>query len=492
MSILEETKARGQENEASDVIVAEKTAMTVDDKPVLEYSEVSGFATSADLTPSGEAEIRPEAKPAALNEERYYAPPKKSRKGIFVLATLIIFAGLGAAAYSLGVFGNVIGLGLSGMENVTEPPENAEIPVFIPLDPAEFADAVEDELVVVPDETGLELSDGENTAETAAVSRNYYTQVPNVSEFYANAAQDESYIYFLKGGGSTGVHSDLMRMKISNGKTEPVPNANEVSMRIYSFALWRQNIITCEFNSEKNGFAFYRVPKSGEDAQLLFEHASYAIMNAYDNKIFMLFSKEGKLGIFDPETDTQPAFIDLLSDKTDTVCQPEFSVVDGYLYYGVMYDGENPENRYMRYLRRSLYTGEETVLLDSGEYGLHEIIYPCWDSAGNAYYKKDSYDESDSGTGDLTVQKSGGPPESFRIDGQYMTLLAITDEYLIAIPTHTIMESKYVLQKYSLDDFTLQLEAEIGRVPYSITKDYLISVDGVHKIFDFSFTAFDK
>lgn len=476
--ILEETKELEQQCRASadtDSCAGKDAASGDGFKPVLEYSEESASVNFAEVV---ETRFEPTAPKIIVKKQ-----PKKRYRGVIVVAVLIIFAGLGAAAYSFDIFGEVIGFKGLRIENVTELPVDANPPAFVPLDPAEFAEVIEDALVVVPDETGLEFpAKGGNAAEAAAASKNYYTQTPNISKFYTHAAQDESYIYFLKYKSTADKLTDLMRMKISNGKTEPVPNANETSESIYSFTLFKKNIITCEFKRNTQTYAFYRVPKAFEDAQLLFEQDSPAFMNVHDNKIFMLFALSQKLGVFDPETDTQPAFIDMSIDDENARYLPEFSVMNGYIYYGVLYG----EGERMEYLRRSLYTGEVVTMLDSNELGGAQIWNPCWDGEGVAYYGEF---EPETGIYSLIALKNGDSPEtlcSFGFGGMISPPVTLNDGFLVAAA------SPDTLCKYGKGDFLLELETAVPSLPYAVTKDFLIAPDGIYRIHDFSFIPLDK
>lgn len=451
--IYEEATELEQKNEAS----AEESA------PVLEYVEI------------------PPAK--AETELKVTLVKKKNRKGgVIALVAVVVLAGIGAAAYGLGIFGDVSGIGFEGLgiKNITEPPEGAEIPEFSPIDPAEFltASISNGDYIVVPDETGLELPPNENGARVTPEPQNFYPQTPNVSSFFTRAAQDESYVYFLQDPPSDKYELyDLMRMRISTGKTEPMPNANENSKSIYSFTLLEQNIITCEYRQDTDTFAFYRVPKSGEDAQLLFDSASPAFMNVHDNKIFMLFVEEKRLGVFDLKTDTQPSFISLELEDNTAHCLPRFSVINGYLYYGIWRD----EGESMAYLRRSLYTGETVTLLSSEPGGA--IWNPCWDNEGNAYYAQ--YDSEAMEFG-LATRKSGGESaliSSFDFDGAW-PLIAFKDEYIVAAAP------RGEIRQYDRADFSIELESVAEELPFAATKDFLVATDGVYRLFDFGFIPF--
>lgn len=478
-----EQKDKTRDSAGSDTVVT--GALDVVPAPPLEYTkEPEQKNKTSDGLSSGSVEAATSAagegtKQPSVSVEISYSPPKrkKSRKGVIALAVLIILAGAAASAYSFGILGGIISYGSLRMKNITEPPVGAELPVFSPADPAEYTVTTSDELEVVPDETGLESPDmDEISAETPLILRNHYTQTLNVSRFYTDAAQDESYVYYLKSPSAGGKFSDLMRMKILNGKSEPVPNANEVNERIYSFTLFGRNIITCEYRNESGTYAFFRVPKSGEDAQMLFEYDSPAYMNVHDNKIFMLFASSRKLGIFDPETDTQPALIELGEIEDDVECLPTFSVMNGYLYYGISYNG----GKSTRYLRRSLYTGETAIMLDSGVSDNIAILNPCWDEEGGAYYAQF---DPDTKAYSLIARKSEGSPEilsSFDLDGEDFPLIALKDEFVIA------MAASGTLCKYERDDFTIELDAETQNYPYAVTKDYLITADGIYRISDFS------
>lgn len=462
--IYEETAKLEQKDEASagaGPVLAETAAPAGESAPVLEYEEIPLIKAETEL--------------------KVKLVKKKNRKGgVAVLAVVVVLAGIGAAAYRLGAFGDMAGLGFEGLgiENVTGPPEGAEIPQFSPIDPAEFLSDPNGDFIVVPDETGLELPTFESAPQLAPEPQNFYTQTPNVSGFFTRAAQDESYVYFLQGpaAGKYGLY-DLMRMRTSTGKAELMPNANENSKSIYSFTLLGQNIITCEHRESTDTFAFYRVPKSGEDAQLLFETDSPAFMNVHDNKIFMLFVEEQTFGVFDIKTDTQPSYISLKLEDDTAHYLPQFSVINGYLYFGIWYD----EGESMSYLRRSLYTGETVTLLSSG--AGDAIWNPCWDNEGNAYYAQF---DSDAMEFSFAAYKSGGEPQlisTFDFDGTW-PLITLKDAFIVAAA------SREELRQYGRDDFSVELEAAADELPFAATKDFLVAHDGVYRLFDLEFIPF--
>lgn len=459
--MIEETKELEQENEDVAVSDAQEDADEVlnlsEPLPELVYTEVF--------------------------EENRSVPRKKRRRGLVTFVILAVFAVLGTIAFGLELLNAPQ---IQQLQNATELPEGAVVPVFTPINPTEFLAAASDELIVVPDETGLELPpDNEMSASAPVTPQNHYVQTPNVSEFYARAAQDESYVYFLKRVPSADKFglNDLMRMKISNGKTEPVTNANEISGSIYSFTLWGQNMITCEFNRNTKTFAFYRVPKTFEDAQLLFEQDFPALMNVYDNKIFMFFSASQKLGVFDPETDKQPSFIDMSLGNENESYLPEFSVVNGYLYYGIWYS----EDEHAEYFRRSLFTGETVMLLASNGGDGSRILNLCWDEVGNAYYWLLEH-ETDTFIYSLAVVKNEAASEILSTfesyDGNISPTVALKDEFLV------VASVPGAIYKYDRYDYSLELEAAVKEPPYAVTKDFLIAPDGIYRIFDLNFTSF--
>lgn len=453
---------------------------------------------ATELEQKNTAEIAQEAAPALEYEEIFEPAPasnsqtefkvqvvrKKSRAGgIMVLATLIAVAGFSASVYMLEASESTSGLAGLGVQNITDIPQGAVVPAFRPIDPLEFTAAHDDDSITVPDETGLELPAFGHGPQVAPERINYTIQQPHVSAFFARAAQDETYVYFLQDPVATTYSLyNLKRANPSTGKTEPAINSS--SQNIYSFALYGYNIITCEYKPATDSFAFYRNPKSGEHAQMLFETASPAYMNVFDDKLFLLFVEEQALGVFDFAADTEPSYIALEPLAETTHYFPQFSVINGYLYYGVWHDTDADGQAQQDYFRRSLYTGE-TIMLLNAEYG-NSIWNPCWDADGTAYYLQHDAEAMEF---NIAAIKDGGSPQiisAVNHNQNWPQLLAFKDEFLIAaLPTD-------ILRQYALTDFSIKLEVAVESQPFAVTKDYLVTNDGLYRLFDFGFISYSS
>ena len=159
----------------------------------------------------------------------------------------------------------------------------------------------------------------------------------HISEFYSRAQSDNEHLYILQ--PTKDPLEDITRsglIRIAHG-TESVERifAPGTLNAILSFALHEDYIYFCAYlNTDYCGY--YRIPKSGGVAEFLFLEEFSNIVN-YNDSLYMLFAESGDLGIYSPESDSEPMRYSVCTQQ-QLADMPEFckdfSVYENELYFG--------------------------------------------------------------------------------------------------------------------------------------------------------------
>jgi len=439
-----------------------------------------------DITPT-QKQPGAEAKPES-------PPKKKKHTALAVVLVVLIVAGILAAGSHYLDFHVAEAIGfLQGRlvtEDVTTPPGGADIPAFAPVSPTAPVMEATGELEAPGDEEEDENpEDQEEERIPLQVSRvNFYNAFANVNPFYTRAAQDQNYVWFLPAGD---IHpftqrTDLMYVNPDNPEPLPVPNLWPGTGSIYSFVLFNDGIVVCAKRPEIEGYGFYRADKAGMDEpELLFTKNEPAYMKVYRGAVYALFPNEKQLTEFDPESGNAPRIRNMPIESLNGLFAeylPEFSIVDGYIYYGLSYrNGQNIE-----YERRALNLAEKISAFSPSTLGETWTVGPVWDTDGGVYYGRYDYD---AGTYAVKTAKPDGTVSEiarFEISRGIPPLLAgVGFKSLVAE-----IDGRTYSRK-SFGTLEPEQEAVLHSRPYAVTRDYMIAGDGLYRLSDLSFIAFE-
>ena len=473
--------------------------------------------TTAEKQPDREAQPEPRAQPdiqlkpgtyakqaEPFHPEIEYKPKlpikKKKHAGLAVLLVLLAVAGLAVAGLAVAgsyYLGSNFGQTLDFLQNqlvtedVTTPPPGADIPAFAPVEPtAPVMEAPEE----MEEPGGGEEDDLPEPQEQERiplqVSRvNYYNDFAVVNPFYTRAAQDQNYVWFLPAGD---IHpftqlNDLMCADPDRPEPLPAPNLWPGSGSIYSFVLYNDGIVVCAKRPDIEGYGFYRADKAGiDEPKLLFERNEPAYMRVYNGAVYALFPNGKQLVEFHPESGGPPRTTNMPIEALNGLFAeylPDFSIVDGYIYYGLSYrNGQNVE-----YERRSLETAEKISAFSPSTLGETWTVHPVWDTDGNVYYGRYDYD---AGTYFVKTAKPDGVVleiarfgirrgiPSFLAGVGFKSLVAEIDERLYARKSFGTLDREH--------------ESMLASRPYAATRDYLVADDGLYRLSDFGFIAFEQ
>jgi len=440
-------------------------------------------------------DITPAEKQADAEAGPKPPPAKKKRPVSFFAVQLATVAVIALFAAGFHYFGYNIGQTFAFLQSqfvtqdVTALPQGADIPAFLPVEPT--APVMEASQELEAPEAGEDDAQAEDQAEERiplqASRVNFYNVFANVNPFYTRAAQDQNYVWFLPAGD---IHpfaqlTDLMYVDPDNPEPLPVPNLWPGESSVYSFVLFNDGVVVCAKRPDAEGYGFYLSDKAGiDEPELLFAKNEPAYMVVYREAVYALFPDAKQLVEFDPENGGRAKTISMPIESINGLFAeylPEFSIVDGYIYYGLSYrNGQNIE-----YERRSLDTAEKISAFSPSTLGEIWTVNPVWDTDGNVYYGRYDFD---AGTYSVKTAKPDGVVSEiarFRISRGIPPLLAGVGFKSLVAET-----GERTYSRKSFGTLEQEQEAIFSSRPYAATRDYLIADGGLYKLSDLGFISY--
>ena len=295
----------------------------------------------------------------------------RRKKGVAALVAVALLMALGGVGYALDWHKKVPFLAAMG-HAASQASESAAS-----VQPTPASTVLE---AATTDPQGAE-GQGEPTAGATNVSTEAvmdWAEQAHCSYLYSSAKEDDTSIYFLPDAGYARAPSRLCRMKKDGTEVESILDLSvEEGSSVVNFALLG-DFIYYNVPLTDAYYGYFRIPKAGGNAQLLFVD-EYSNLVAHDGKLYFLFTKRDALGVMDPTVETTPQFTELFMIYNDRQYVPAFSVVDGFLYFGVVSAREE------LYCRFDLATHQQTELLSSNMVQSTGIRNPFFYN-GAAYY----------------------------------------------------------------------------------------------------------
>lgn len=384
---------------------------------------------------------QPEPPPAPPTEEAPTAtkpplanpPPGGKKKLIAAAAVVVVLAGLAFTTWKLEWYRSLPFFSSSSSAGELEPHampggvetgtlEENDLPTFAPYDAA----AVEDD--TAEQEATREEEERQQREQEAAEARErevaqlstgsgQWYDFPHSSRFYMRVQEDEQHIYMLQPTLDDYYRGNLYRMDKDGSNIQKINRFANGSYELTGFTLLDDMIyfgISVDPGDFGGRSAYYRVPKSGGNAEFLFiQEASY--MQSYEGSIYLMFPTQLSLGVYTPGSDRLPRLIQLVDWEESELGAPpaylsgSFGLYDGWLYYGDSWELA------CTHYRTSLDTREIQLLSSDAMLGQSLVMDVVYDG-DMAYYCQLDFDQ---GTGEeafhlrRTRLNSGERSESF-------------------------------------------------------------------------------
>ena len=243
------------------------------------------------------------------------------------------------------------------------------------------SDLSQKQSILFKDGKGTANEQGKDEIVEQEQSQTAKTKEIQVSQYGMNIQESDGYLYFK-------YVTDLVRMPLTGSKLENVIAFSEVvkigsdslQVSFSSFAILGNDIyfgMTPIEMGDGYGTGYFRVPKTGGNAEFLFVMPESNLV-IEDEKLYFLFQDNSAYGVYNPKADVLPKVTKL---KDAPACEEgelaPFSVSDGYLYYlGIRQEGNSAKD--VNFYKTKIETGESEVLLDSSKVvteGIKNVVF---------------------------------------------------------------------------------------------------------------------